>query len=128
MSDTDHLRPSDAPHPPCGDAAAYALGALEPDETEAFRSHLADCSVCREELASFQSVAEALPTAVEQYPAPRGAPSACVRPGPIRGERTRCAGRIGRRAPGGERTAMGVACARRGAPSALSPWCSSRLS
>ncbi len=56
----------------CGaDAAAYALGALEPDEAERFRTHLDDCVVCRDELTAFQQVAGALPMAAPQYRAPR---------------------------------------------------------
>jgi anti-sigma-K factor RskA len=56
----------------CGaDAAAYALGALEPDEAERFRTHLDECVVCRDELTAFQQVAGALPMAAPQYRAPR---------------------------------------------------------
>jgi hypothetical protein len=53
-----------------GDAAAYALGALEPDEAEAFRRHLSGCVVCRDELAAFQHAADTLPGAVRQHRAP----------------------------------------------------------
>jgi anti-sigma-K factor RskA len=57
----------------CGaDAAAYALGALEPDEAERFKAHLEDCVICRDELSAFQQVAGALPMAAPQYRAPRG--------------------------------------------------------
>jgi anti-sigma-K factor RskA len=57
----------------CGaDAAAYALGALEPDEAERFRTHIKQCVVCRDELAAFQRVTGALPMAAPQFPAPRG--------------------------------------------------------
>jgi anti-sigma-K factor RskA len=46
----------------CGeDVAAYVLGALEPEEADAFRRHIAACETCREEVAEFQSVTEALP-------------------------------------------------------------------
>jgi len=46
----------------CGlDAAAYVLGALEPDELDAFRMHLEGCAACREEVATLQHVADALP-------------------------------------------------------------------
>jgi anti-sigma-K factor RskA len=56
----------------CGDdLAAYALGALEPDEAEAFRRHLADCPECRQELAGFEQVTEALPPASARYEVPR---------------------------------------------------------
>jgi anti-sigma-K factor RskA len=48
----------------CGeDAAAYVLGALEPAEADAFRRHIAECVVCREEVAAFEHVTEALPPA-----------------------------------------------------------------
>jgi anti-sigma-K factor RskA len=56
----------------CGDdVAAYALGALERDEAEAFRRHLADCPECRAELAGFESVVEALPPAGARDEVPR---------------------------------------------------------
>lgn len=55
----------------CGtDVAAYALGALDTAEAEAFRRHLDGCSVCREELIAFQEVVNAVPMAAEQYRAP----------------------------------------------------------
>ena len=57
-----------------GDAAAYALGALEPAEAEAFRQHLDSCIVCRDELAAFQQVVDVLPMT-----APRYAPSRRLR-------------------------------------------------
>jgi anti-sigma-K factor RskA len=57
----------------CGDdVAAYALGALEPGEADAFRRHLADCPECREELAGFEQVTEALPPAGAVYAVPKG--------------------------------------------------------
>jgi anti-sigma-K factor RskA len=56
----------------CGaDAAAFVLGALEPSEAEAFRAHMAKCVVCRDEVASFQQVADVLPMAAPQYAVPR---------------------------------------------------------
>lgn len=56
----------------CGaDAAAFVLGALEPSEAQAFRAHMASCVVCRDEVASFQQVADVLPMAAPQYEAPR---------------------------------------------------------
>ncbi len=57
----------------CGaDAAAFVLGALEPSEAEAFRRHMASCVVCRDEVASFQQVADVLPMSAPQYNVPRG--------------------------------------------------------
>jgi anti-sigma-K factor RskA len=56
----------------CGeDVAAYVLGALEPDEAEAFRRHIADCAACREEVAAFEQVTEALPAGAV-YAVPKG--------------------------------------------------------
>lgn len=54
-----------------GDAAAYALGALEPAEAEAFERHLEGCAVCRDELAALEQVVHALPMAAPQQPAPK---------------------------------------------------------
>lgn len=57
----------------CGeDVAAYALGALDPPEAEAFRKHLERCAVCRDELAAFEQVVNTLPLAAERYRAPEG--------------------------------------------------------
>lgn len=70
MSDGNHVNPSQPPDTPCGDAAAYALGALEPAEAEAFRAHLQGCTICRDELAAFTTVTDALPTAAVQVPVP----------------------------------------------------------
>jgi anti-sigma-K factor RskA len=50
-----------------GDAAAYALGALEPAEVEAFLRHLDRCIVCRDELAAYQQVVDVLPMTAPQY-------------------------------------------------------------
>lgn len=67
MSDIHHGPES----PGCGDdVAAYALGALEPAEAEAFRRHLEQCAVCRDELAAFEQVVRELPLAADQYRAP----------------------------------------------------------
>ncbi len=56
----------------CGaDAAAYVLGALEPDELDRFRLHLESCAVCQEEVASLQQLTATLPLAAQQYPAPK---------------------------------------------------------
>jgi hypothetical protein len=56
----------------CGaDAAAYALGALDRADAEAFRAHLGTCIVCRDELAAFQQVVGVLPMSAAQHSAPR---------------------------------------------------------
>ena len=57
----------------CGtDVAAYALGALEPAEAQAFSRHLHSCSVCAQELASFRQVVDSLPLAAPRYQPPPG--------------------------------------------------------
>lgn len=57
----------------CGaDAAAYVLGALEREEAEAFRRHMASCAVCRDEVAAFQQVTDAMAMAPAHRPAPKG--------------------------------------------------------
>ena len=54
----------------CGqDAAPYVLGALTDAEHEAFVAHMKDCMICREEVASLQSVVLVLPAAVPQVQA-----------------------------------------------------------
>ncbi|MGI8863234.1 MAG: anti-sigma factor [Solirubrobacteraceae bacterium] len=59
-------------HRDCGsDAAAYALGALEHAEAQAFRDHLATCAVCRDEVSAFGSVVDVLPLAVPPQRAPQ---------------------------------------------------------
>jgi anti-sigma-K factor RskA len=40
--------------------AAYALDALDPDETEAYERHLAQCEECREQLAELNGTAASL--------------------------------------------------------------------
>ena len=56
----------------CGeDVAAYALGALDSAEAEAFRRHLADCAACQKELAEFEQIAGALPESATQYRVPK---------------------------------------------------------
>jgi anti-sigma-K factor RskA len=53
------------------DAAAYVLGALEPNEAARFREHLETCAACREEVAALGQVVDALPIAAPQHPVPR---------------------------------------------------------
>lgn len=56
----------------CGgdDVAAYALGALTEEEARAFRRHLEECAVCRDELAAFESVIDVLPLSAQAQRAP----------------------------------------------------------
>jgi anti-sigma factor RsiW len=57
----------------CGaDAAAYVLGALDDREAERFRAHLERCVICRDEVATLQSVVESLPLAAPSVAMPRG--------------------------------------------------------
>jgi anti-sigma-K factor RskA len=58
-------------HDCCGDAAAYVLGALDPAEAEAFRRHLEQCAVCRDEVDALGGVVQALPTAAPQVQPPK---------------------------------------------------------
>ncbi|MFD0344749.1 anti-sigma factor [Streptomyces sp. NPDC127117] len=49
-------------------AAAYALGALGPDERKDFNAHLQACEACRQEAAEFEATAARLAAAVAQPP------------------------------------------------------------
>lgn len=51
-------------------AAAYVLGALEPDEAERYREHLCGCAICRQEVDELQPVADALPGTTTPIEAP----------------------------------------------------------
>ncbi len=67
MTEPDHSQTRE-----CGaDVAAYVLGALEDGEVDAFRGHLETCVVCRDELISFQQVADVLPMSAPQHRAPK---------------------------------------------------------
>ena len=50
--------------------AAYALDALDPEETRTYEQHLATCADCRRELASLSRAAGALAYAVDSPPPP----------------------------------------------------------
>ena len=59
-------------HPFLDDIPAYALGALDPAEANALRSHLETCAICRAEMAAYQSVAQdLLLTAAPKEPSAR---------------------------------------------------------
>jgi anti-sigma-K factor RskA len=69
MSDRD--RDPTTEHRECGgDVAAYALGALDPHEADAFRRHLESCAICRDELAAFGEVVDTLPLSTPMQHAP----------------------------------------------------------
>ncbi|MFZ0043279.1 MAG: anti-sigma factor [Solirubrobacteraceae bacterium] len=55
-----------------GDVAAYALGSLDRAEAAAFTRHLESCAACRDDLAGFQGVVDALPMSVPVHPLPPG--------------------------------------------------------
>jgi anti-sigma-K factor RskA len=66
MSDKDTLQGPGH----CGeDVAAYALGALDPTEAEAFARHLKTCAVCRDELEAFRQVVDLLPMTAPAFKA-----------------------------------------------------------
>lgn len=54
-----------------GDVAAYALGALDAGEVQAFEAHLETCAICRDELFAFQEVVAELPVSVLACEAPK---------------------------------------------------------
>lgn len=63
---------TNATHRDCGgNAAAYALGALETDEAQAFARHITTCVVCRDEVTAFQGIVDALPLAAAPMPTPQ---------------------------------------------------------
>jgi len=57
--------------PGCGeDVAPYALGALPPEDARAFEQHLAECELCRTDLAALRPVVHALSETPEQLDPP----------------------------------------------------------
>lgn len=64
MTETDHNSWRE-------DLAAYALGALEPDEAARFERHLEDCERCREEIGWLQPALNALPESVQRQEPPK---------------------------------------------------------
>jgi anti-sigma-K factor RskA len=52
------------------DLAAYALGALEPDEAGELERHIDDCKSCRERLEWLRPAVDVLPASVEQRSPP----------------------------------------------------------
>jgi hypothetical protein len=65
------MAPDAAGEPGHPDAAAWALGALDPGEAERYQAHLQSCGACRIAVADFEQVARALahpPPAAEPPP------------------------------------------------------------
>jgi anti-sigma-K factor RskA len=54
----------------CPDAAAYVLGALQEQDVQSFREHLASCAVCGAEVAQLQAAVDALALGVPRKLAP----------------------------------------------------------
>jgi anti-sigma-K factor RskA len=63
MSDNGHERWAE-------EAAAYMLGALEPEEATEFERHLEGCERCRSEVRWLTAAVEVLPEAVERHEPP----------------------------------------------------------
>ncbi len=56
--------------PECGQAAAYVLDALEPEDIDRYDRHLRACLACREEVARLQPAVDLLAQATPRAPAP----------------------------------------------------------
>lgn len=69
MSEGEHKMSRD--HDCDGEAAAYVLGALEPEEARAFETHLEQCVICRDEVDALQQAVDALPMAAPQQTVPK---------------------------------------------------------
>ena len=54
------------------DAAAYVLGALEPDEAAALERHIATCAECRDEVEALRETVEVMAAATLPVEVPRG--------------------------------------------------------
>jgi len=93
----------------CGnDAAAYALGALEPTEAAAFERHLETCAICRDEVEAFGLVIDELPLVAIQHAPPRALRRRLMRS--IRAEsRAAPPARTARRRPGSLRVRPALA-------------------
>jgi anti-sigma-K factor RskA len=70
MSPREHDREHEMQCERCPDAAAYVLGALEDQEVQGFREHLADCTVCGAEVIHLQAATDALAIGVPRKLAP----------------------------------------------------------
>jgi Anti-sigma-K factor rskA len=91
---------SRAPEPDCEwlpDGAAYVLGALDEPEVEVHRAHLAECPICRAEVAQLQFVADSLAIGVPRVVVPESLRARVVGTAHAEAE-LRAAGRAGGRA------------------------------
>jgi hypothetical protein len=82
VSESDNTRGADDSDPEAKDGGSttaghvqellpgYALGVLDPDETELVARHVQGCPLCRGELARYQQVRQLLPYAVPPQPVP----------------------------------------------------------
>jgi anti-sigma-K factor RskA len=68
-------------------AAGYVLGALEPDDEQAFSRHLGDCQLCQAEVGELESVVGDLAYAVPQVEPPKALRSAIRREVGLTGRR-----------------------------------------
>jgi hypothetical protein len=66
----EHDREPEMPCERSSDVAAYVLGALEEQEVQGFREHLAGCAVCSSEVVQLQAAADALAVGVSRKLAP----------------------------------------------------------
>jgi anti-sigma-K factor RskA len=64
-------RPGEQPScPQSGQAAAYVLDALEPEDDDRYEQHLRGCLICREEVAHLQPAVDLLAQTTPRAPAP----------------------------------------------------------
>ncbi len=96
MSDEQqHFEPDE-----CGaNVAPYVLCALPDADYEAFQRHLDSCTVCREEVAALQLVADALPSVAPQFEPPPAIKAQLM--SAVREDAQRAGSRTRRRSPFG---------------------------
>jgi len=66
---------------------AYALGCLDPDEKNKVEKHLAQCSICREEWASYPAVVNSLALSLSQVNPPRHLKESIIKAAELRQSR-----------------------------------------
>jgi hypothetical protein len=71
VSNLDNEKPEAEPNGHLTESlAAYALGALDPDESSTVARHLESCAICRAELEGYERVRETLPYAAPVHTVP----------------------------------------------------------